>query len=666
MEENTKIKDKTLHVNYQNLLQKNFNCDKYLNLDFNNVIIDFITEELNHTMLINAGKFALKYQNQLMNEEQKNIFINNIQKLKVLLDNKNKDNNNLNNIRFEDGYTINEAIKASDKLNEWVKEIENAKIDGQSLSPLEKYVYAYNIATNFYYKEDENAPTSLSRLLIPILSKENENQYIVCSGVANLLAELCNRLNLSCSPFALYGHMINSVYIKDDKYQMDEVFFCDPTLDMYNTNDKLDKLVDKFLDTCQIKRNLISSFNNNTKEDLSWINNNYGSTIYIKFNKLEYVYDNLQDKKEDAIKFHNLNSNYFFKTGGINLKTFEKIDEKIQKIPNTSFSHGPFNDINTNDIYEQALLEVGLDNVEKVFKNIPKEKLNNKICKTALNVFLNNTNKDNYPKTKSILELIPEKIKNENFYQNLINNNFYIESTKYIINNILPENLKTEKFFLDVLLKQNSPSYIKYIFEIIPDNFKTQEFCENLFLKLDNFNLESLFVSAKLYQMIPKNFVNKSFFQNIFKKLYNELNNDDKINSQNIEKIIEKLATIILVIPRQIKTSEFFIEFIKSLPPELIYNLSDFIPEKTIKKEHFLLILEKCPKAIEKYFQNNNGKFANMAKELFLENISIFDKLPPCLQETISTDLEQKDISKILSNHKNELLNENDDIENNI
>lgn len=144
-------------------------------------------------------------------------------------------------ITFDEDFTIEQAIEASKKLNEWENFINGTTIDGKPLSPLEKYTLAYSLVSNrFYKKEDENKQNaSISRNLISVLTDD----YIVCAGFANALAALCERVGIPCT-YRLCSVQVKNeeeskwdwhanciVNIKDPKYKVQGVFYSDPTWD---------------------------------------------------------------------------------------------------------------------------------------------------------------------------------------------------------------------------------------------------------------------------------------------------------------------------------------------------------------------------------------------------------------------------------------------------
>ncbi|MBQ3021367.1 MAG: hypothetical protein IJD92_03990 [Bacilli bacterium] len=88
-------------------------------------------------------------------------------------------------IEFYDEIPYKDYIKYEKLLNDMVME-------ARSLSPFEKYIYAYNVTKLFkQYKKDE-FDTIASRDLYKVL----ENEYIVCSGFANLFSALLSKLNI--------------------------------------------------------------------------------------------------------------------------------------------------------------------------------------------------------------------------------------------------------------------------------------------------------------------------------------------------------------------------------------------------------------------------------------------------------------------------------------
>lgn len=140
-------------------------------------------------------------------------------------------------------YTKEEYINEEIKIEKLAKPIRES-----NLSPLEKYLAIYDIVKKFRLYKDNNQAQSESRNLKYVL--EDNNEYIVCVGFANLLRELLNRIdipnkfihtNIDTSyddkftieekPLNLSGHSRNLIKIDDDKYHIHGYYLADATWD---------------------------------------------------------------------------------------------------------------------------------------------------------------------------------------------------------------------------------------------------------------------------------------------------------------------------------------------------------------------------------------------------------------------------------------------------
>lgn len=125
-------------------------------------------------------------------------------------------------------------------LREEIMESIISEVDNFDLSPLERYMYLYNIVK--MYKEYKEAEDKTA----PNLSRYSEytlfNDYMVCVGYATLLEELVERLNdknVICTTYSCsildnnksFGHCRCMVKIKDEKYGIDGIYISDPTWD---------------------------------------------------------------------------------------------------------------------------------------------------------------------------------------------------------------------------------------------------------------------------------------------------------------------------------------------------------------------------------------------------------------------------------------------------
>lgn len=114
-----------------------------------------------------------------------------------------------------------------------------------NFSPLETIMYVFDIVRDRIYKEvDENEDKMISRNLTSALLGDK----IVCVGYAVIFRTLLNRLGITCDevflrqPGKKNGHARNVIRVKDDKYNVDGVYYFDPTW-----NSKRNQFDNKFM-----------------------------------------------------------------------------------------------------------------------------------------------------------------------------------------------------------------------------------------------------------------------------------------------------------------------------------------------------------------------------------------------------------------------------------
>lgn len=113
-------------------------------------------------------------------------------------------------------------------------------IKNLNLSPMETIMYVYDQVRNRLYEfETKDEPSFKSRDLTEVMFGDK----IVCAGYANIFcAILCylgfnNRVVLLTHKNDIEsGHARNVVYVKDPKYDIDGVYYFDPTWDRKRTN----------------------------------------------------------------------------------------------------------------------------------------------------------------------------------------------------------------------------------------------------------------------------------------------------------------------------------------------------------------------------------------------------------------------------------------------
>lgn len=113
--------------------------------------------------------------------------------------------------------------KTLKKIDEIVINIK--KLD---LSPIEQVMFAYDIVKNREYKkEDENESVHESR----DLSLSLFGDKIVCAGYSNILKTILDKLGIKNYVYVVDDHQRNIAYIKDEKYDIDGVYYFDATGD---------------------------------------------------------------------------------------------------------------------------------------------------------------------------------------------------------------------------------------------------------------------------------------------------------------------------------------------------------------------------------------------------------------------------------------------------
>lgn len=166
----------------------------------------------------------------------KKIIFNDILELKpeIVTEISNTFGNDTSNIYFNvvgnDKLISFEEYKATVKvIDDIVKDIEKF-----NFSPMEKIMYVYDIVRDKVYAEvDENEDKNISRNLSSVLL----GNKIVCVGYAKIFRTILEKLGISSHEVYLYypnkngGHARNEVYIKDEKYAVDGVYYFDPTWD---------------------------------------------------------------------------------------------------------------------------------------------------------------------------------------------------------------------------------------------------------------------------------------------------------------------------------------------------------------------------------------------------------------------------------------------------
>lgn len=228
----------------------NFIFDDTNNLSktiFNLSLVKKIIFTIKKHPLLKFYKFDFRY---ILNDN----YILNTNECKKLeqIDDYLSENYNLNlqmcsqeNIDFP--FTFKQTLKANRDIKKVASKIKNATTikngEKQKLSPFEKLMIAYEYVTNFAYNDNEYLNLE-SRHWVPVLNGD----YIVCAGYASLMKVLCEEIfseeevkvflhKLDVHPKKRNNHHQNNIiYIKDDKYNIDGLFYLDSCWDSIDRN----------------------------------------------------------------------------------------------------------------------------------------------------------------------------------------------------------------------------------------------------------------------------------------------------------------------------------------------------------------------------------------------------------------------------------------------
>ena len=138
-------------------------------------------------------------------------------------------------------WSSEKIVNANKKLDKIVEDIKS-----KNLSKLEQLFLAYNIITQKMYKEVEhNESLYTSREIYGVLNSDT----IVCVGYVEILKEIMARLGLGNdiqifsnkvklpNKYKTEYHETCIIYIKDEKYNLDGYYYCDPTWDSRRDGD---------------------------------------------------------------------------------------------------------------------------------------------------------------------------------------------------------------------------------------------------------------------------------------------------------------------------------------------------------------------------------------------------------------------------------------------
>ena len=162
-----------------------------------------------------------------------------------------------------------------------------SKIRSYNFSPMEELMYAYDEVRKRVYKEEKKGEeTFISRGLTYILNGDK----IVCGGYSIWYDSILKYMGYNCIPVTIEAddescHSRNSVYVKDDKYDIDGVYYFDTTWD---SNDGVtNEYLNSYLYFAKTKKQ-IEKLSPDCKQDFEILANAYGT---LKFYLNKYLKD---------------------------------------------------------------------------------------------------------------------------------------------------------------------------------------------------------------------------------------------------------------------------------------------------------------------------------------------------------------------------------------
>ena len=165
-----------------------------------------------------------------------------------------------------------------------------------NLSPIETIMYTYDLVRNRVYKfEDQDELPATSRDLSSVLFGDK----IVCAGYSNIFSALLNYMGIKCHKVGMLAennnqtdrHERNLIYVKDDKYDIDGVYYFDTTWDSKRENEN-----NEFLNRYKYFAKTLSQMNELEKnkyiyDDMPYLGSNIVPIIekHLNYNELAEI-----------------------------------------------------------------------------------------------------------------------------------------------------------------------------------------------------------------------------------------------------------------------------------------------------------------------------------------------------------------------------------------
>ena len=147
-------------------------------------------------------------------------------------------------------FSFQSVINANRQIDDIVNKVKEAKKSFPDISIFEQFMILYEEVTDFIYKEEERYDQLNASHWISVINSDT----IVCTGYASLMQELTKRIFNEKDVLVLENdvdvfdkrrdelisaHANNVIFLKDDKYGINGLFYLDPCWDSIETKEDI-------------------------------------------------------------------------------------------------------------------------------------------------------------------------------------------------------------------------------------------------------------------------------------------------------------------------------------------------------------------------------------------------------------------------------------------
>lgn len=232
------------------------------------------------------------------------------------------------------------------------------EIKDSELSPLEKFIALYEIVHFFKpYKEEENAGLAASRGLYEYLN----NDYMVCSGYANFLDNLCHRVGIPSEIITVYyqygTHSRNYIHLNDPIYNISGYYVTDAMA-------KQNPITFMGLPLEDLPKMIMTTSDQVNEKDYI-----YGSDFILMFTQERF----LEEFGRISTNLHNTSfmKEFFKNIDPVHYEKYKNVD--LTKKENLQDLYYYINSRLNNPIPTDALTKAILNVKKFIFKNMPED-----------------------------------------------------------------------------------------------------------------------------------------------------------------------------------------------------------------------------------------------------------------------------------------------------